>query len=163
MARLLLILSIFVTLSCSSGIVTKEKSLASVQIGHCHLETVYRIVRDEDPEARRYRLEREKVEEDRQRIIRGQKEGTIPVPVAVSDLRRLDGVLQDIRAREEPVKQRILEEIEEAVALVVKEENLDYVLDSGTGLIYGSREFDITSRVVDEVRENRKRRDEKSR
>ncbi len=76
---------------------------------------------------------------------------------AQQELDRLHAEGERLRTREELHKQRLLEEINRAMASVAARLSIDYIFSTGDALVYFRKEHDITEAVLRELVAVRKR------
>ncbi len=147
---------------CGKIYEVKERNL---RIRYVNLGIVFEFMINRDSEARNLKNQKNellsRIKSTEREILR-ENDGVKKVALK-KNLERFKIELGKIREREHYYKGKFLNDVNNAISILAKDMQIDFVLNMGDALIFSHKEYDITEDVIREIIKLKKRRDPVSR
>ncbi len=157
---LIIILSAF---ACGSAPVKEinsdiNKNKINLNIRYVNISSIFDYMINRDPDAAALKKRRDEllasIEDIRKELenTEGDEDKGL-----LGDLRGKQGALLKLKSDEDYYKSRILNEIDGAIEVIAKRDDIDFVFNMGEGAVYARKEYDITERILREIESRVKR------
>jgi Skp family chaperone for outer membrane proteins len=159
---LLLLITLSTITRCGKMYEVKEREL---RIRYVNLGIVFEFMINQNYEARNLKNQKNelltRIKNTEGEILR-EGDGVKGVTLK-KNLKRFKIELGKIREKEHYYKGKFLNDINNAISILAKDMQIDFVLNMGDALIFSQKEYDITEDVIREIIKLKKRRDPVSR